>query len=154
MPKGKDNSYEELSDLEDDDEVYSSLNDDQRSPQSMLGPLPVPPKALPNSQKTCECSTKDPVCNIEGGIKFNPCYSSKIDLSPDFCDVMMDAVWRAGQSTAAHAGRAKCGQCAQFSRKLQSDMHNMVNHSSNKKSKRSVSFFLFIINFQRILLHR
>ena len=149
MPKGKDNSYEELSELEDDDdddEVYSSLNDDnQRSPQSMLGPLPVPPKALNSSsqQKTCECSTKDPVCNIEGGIKFNPCYSSKIDLSPDFCDVMMDAVWRAGQSTAAHAGQTKCGQCAQFSRKLQSDMHNMVHGSSSKKSRRSVSYLIY-----------
>ena len=134
MPKGKDNSYEELSDL--DDEVYSSLDNDQRSPQSMLGPLPVPPKAIHTGSKTCECDTKEPVCDIEGGIKFNPCYNSKLDLSNhDLCDVMLDAVWRAGQTTASHAGRAKCGQCAQFSRKLHSDMHNMVHN----KKRRPVS---------------
>ena len=137
LQKGKDNSYEELSDLEDE-EVYSSLNDDKRSPQSMLGPLPVPPKAL-HAPKACECDTKEPVCEIEGGIKFNPCYTSKLDLSSDLCDVMLDAVWRAGQSTASHAGRAKCGQCAQFSRKLQSDMHNMV-HNKKRRPVSKLSF--------------
>ena len=52
----------------------------KRSPQSMLGPLPVPPKALHSGgfkhheSSGCDCSDKEPVCDIEGGIKFNPCY--------------------------------------------------------------------------------
>ena len=145
LHRGKDNSYEVVSDLvnSEGEEVYSSLNDEasshKRSPQSMLGPLPVPPKAISgaatNSQKPCECASKSSVCDIEGGIKFNPCYVSKHDLSHDLCDVMLDAVWQAGHAAAVHSGRAKCLQCSQFSAKFQSEMGDMLRHQphSNKK---------------------
>ena len=146
--RGKDNSYEVVSDLvlsEIDDEVYSSLNDDsgpKRSPQSVLGPLPVPPKALPRST-SCDCSHKESVCDIEGGIKFNPCYNNKDanDVN-DLCEVMLDAVWRAGHAAAVHAGRAKCLQCAQFSAKLNNDMGDMLNQNSQApRGNKKVSHF-------------
>ena len=143
---GKDNSYEIVSELVNEsveEEVYSSLNDDttptpssKRSPQSMLGPLPVPPKALhsghgPFKHHTaeCDCSSKEPVCDIEGGIKFNPCYLSKHDMvhgGNDLCDVMLDAVWQAGHAAAVHAGRAKCMHCAHFTSKFNSEMKDIM----------------------------
>ena len=127
------NSYEIVTD--EDEEVYSSLNDDtKRSPQSMLGPLPVPPKAL----KTCDCINKESVCDIEGGIKFNPCYLSKHDLSNDLCDVMLDAVWQAGHAAAVHAGRAKCMHCAHFTSKFNQEMKDIMQQSG--KSHTRVSF--------------
>lgn len=145
-PRGKDNSYEVVSDLVNhDEEVYSSLNDEssvdnghhsKRSPQSMLGPLPVPPKAL---KSKCECSTKDPVCDMEGGIKFNPCYMSKPDLSHELCDVMLDAVWQAGHAAAVHAGRTKCMHCAHFTSKFNAEMKDIMqsshHHPGNGGSK-------------------
>ena len=33
-----------------------------------------------SSSSTDCCSSKEPVCDIEGGIKFNPCYLSKHDM--------------------------------------------------------------------------
>ena len=138
LQRGKDNSYEVVSDLvlsEIEDEVYSSLNDDsqpKRSPQSVLGPLPVPPKALPQNLN-CECSKQESVsCDIEGGIKFNPCYNSKHDLTGDLCEVMLDAVWRAGHAAAVHSGRAKCLQCTQFSAKLNEDLGDLLNNNQNQ----------------------
>ena len=136
LQRGKDNSYEVVSDLvlsEIEDEVYSSLNDDsqpKRSPQSVLGPLPVPPKALPQNLDCC--SQKESVCDIEGGIKFNPCYNSKPDLPGDLCEVMLDAVWRAGHAAAVHSGRAKCLQCTQFSAKLNEDLGDLLNNNQNQ----------------------
>ena len=127
---------------EHEEEVYSSLNDDlgprrERSTQSMLGPLPVPPKALPNPQKPCDCASKESVCDIEGGIKFNPCYMSKHDndegMSADLCDVMLDAVWQAGHATAVHAGRAKCMQCSNFSSKFNTDMKDIMRQTKSSK---------------------
>ena len=157
LHRGKDNSYEVVSDLvlsEIEDEVYSSLNDDsqpKRSPQSVLGPLPVPPKALAPNAAHCDCSQQESVCDIEGGIKFNPCYNSKHDLTGDLCDVMLDAVWRAGHAAAVHAGRAKCLQCAQFSAKLNGDLgdllqgQNSSQNRGNKKVTNSTQFSIFPI---------
>ena len=97
--------------------MYSSLSEElhlQRSPPSVLGPLPVPPKVLSaqNSHSCASCSREDPVCSVEGGIKFNPCYNNSENNdrnnnnSNTLCDVMLDAVWHAGHSAAVHAGRA------------------------------------------------
>ncbi len=141
----KDNSYEVVSDFANEEEVYSSLNEDngrhpkpsgskKQSPQSMLGPLPVPPKALP--KKPCECANKESVCDIEGGIKFNPCYMSKPDLSNDLCDVMLDAVWQAGHAAAVHAGRAKCMHCAHFTSKFNAEMKDIMQQTNYNKPKR------------------
>ena len=135
LQKGKDNSYEIVPDIHDseDDEVYSSLNDEDRSPQSVLGPLPVPPRALSppmrkSRKKSCECESKEPVCDMEGGIKFNPCYDNKPDLSSsELCDVMLDAMWHAGQATAAHAGQGRCDQCAHFANKFNYEMGAFFN---------------------------
>ncbi len=144
------NTYNEVSDEESIDvgeEVYSSLSEElhhfhnQRSPQSVLGPLPVPPKVLSAQNSCASCSKEDPVCSIEGGIKFNPCFnnnhinSSNGNNNPDgggngLCDVMLDAVWHAGHSAAVHAGRANCNQCAHFSAKFQSDMADIFAQTS------------------------
>jgi hypothetical protein len=130
-------SVSDESDNEDVEEVYSSLNDEgppTRSPQSMLGPLPVPPKALLTS-KSCECATEEPVCAVEGGIKFNPCYNNNPDMTNDLCDVMLDAVWQAGHAAAVHAGRTKCRQCSHFSTKFQAEMGEIFNQKQQQPGR-------------------
>ena len=105
------------------------------------------------------CHCEDKVCQVEGGVKFNPFYvremrrredappttrKKRMGSSSALCDVLMDSVVHSSHVAAAHAEQANCMQCREFVHKFRNDVRDMINTEKEIYERQVLLNFLIL----------